>query len=56
VGVETTQKLLDTRGPEPRRERIGDPTELFAALKQELRDLLTKAAPDPAAAGTRPGV
>ncbi len=40
VGVETTEKLLDTLRTRARKERIGEPSELYAALKEELKSLL----------------
>ncbi|MHB8991782.1 MAG: signal recognition particle-docking protein FtsY [Chloroflexota bacterium] len=40
VGVETTQKLLDSLRARARKEHIGEPSELYSALKGELRSLL----------------
>ncbi|HEX2922616.1 MAG TPA: signal recognition particle-docking protein FtsY [Chloroflexota bacterium] len=43
VGVETTEKLLDALRERAKKERIGDPSKLYTALKEEMRDLLTSA-------------
>jgi len=40
VGVETTERLLDRLRARARRERISEPSALYAALKEELRALL----------------
>ncbi len=40
VGVETTEKLLDTLRSRARKEHIGEPANLYTALKEELRGLL----------------
>ncbi|MGE5620870.1 MAG: signal recognition particle-docking protein FtsY [Sphingomonadaceae bacterium] len=40
VGVETTEKLLDRLRTRARKEHIAEPSELYSALKDELRALL----------------
>ena len=40
VGVQTTEKLLQTLRARAGREHIGDPTALYGALKRELMELL----------------
>lgn len=40
VGVETTERLLDALRARARKEHIGEPSDLYGALKEELRSLL----------------
>lgn len=40
VGVETTEKLLQRLRARARKEHVGDPSELYSVLKEELRALL----------------
>lgn len=42
VGVETTETLLETLQERARSERIGDPADLFTAMKEELKALLER--------------
>ncbi len=40
VGVETTEKLIDRLRARAKRDRIAEPAELYAVLKEELKGLL----------------
>lgn len=42
VGVETTEKLIKTLRARVKKENIREPTSLYAALKEELRELVNK--------------
>lgn len=46
VGVETTDKLLNTLRARVKKERIGEPARLYEAMKEELRAFLRNPDPD----------